>query len=208
MNLVRTEGIGIDFGFLERKWHAEISLHAVHMDGSLRGKAVTQPADFLHRHDDAGFVAYLHHANQRGLRSQHAFQCSQVHRAAGKKRNFPRSHTIARLSLQAGIFHRLMLGGGIEHLTRMVHGGQTAPDGEVIALGAAGGEDYVFFLRAERGSNGTARIRQGMLGPHGGRIERGRVVERFRHALCNSLDGLRTGAGRRAVIQINLHAHS
>ena len=178
------------------------------MDGGLRGKAVTQLADFLHRHDDAGFVAYLHHANQRRLRSQHAFQRGQVHRAAGKERDFPRSHAIARLSLQAGIFHRLVLGGGIEHLARMMHGGQAAPDGQVIALGAAGGEDHVFFLRMERGGYGAARIRQRVLGPHGGRIKRGRVMKRLRHALRHGLHGLGAGTGGRAVVQIHLHAHS
>ncbi len=63
-----------------------------------------------------------------------------------------------------------MLGGGVEHPARLVLAIQPAPYGKVVALGAAGGKEHVFFIRVKRFCNGAARFRHIMLGVHGGRV--------------------------------------
>ena len=86
------------------------------MNGRLGRKRVAQAANRVQRHDYAGFIAYLHHANQPRIRPQHTPKRIQLHRALRRKGNSPRRHAKAAFRLEAGILHRRMLCGGVKHL--------------------------------------------------------------------------------------------
>ena len=94
-------------------------------------------ANLLDGLQDAGFVVRHHDGDELGVRAQGAADVVGINQAAaihGDVGDFA-SH---RFQMLAGVQHRMMLDGRTDYV---VSGTGQARDGEVIALGAAAGED-------------------------------------------------------------------
>ena len=202
MNLMPGKGVGLDFERIEIQRHTQKALHAVHMNGGIRRKAVAQRGDFRNGLHRADLVVDLHERNQVDILAQQAFQRGQIHHAAAidwYRHNFV-PHAFGFL---CAVQHRRMLHGQHQHPPRLMLRAQMPQNGDIVRLRAARGEHHALVRRACRFQADFTRILDGFLRIHGRAVQRRRVVpaifQRVRHRGNHRGGGLR----RRAVIQID-----
>ena len=203
VNFVPAQGIGLHAQLFQGEGQTHKALHAVHMKDGLRGQPIAQRGDFRNGHDNARLVAYLHHADHGRVFRKHAFQRFQIHRTLPGQRNFHSLAAEAGLLLPAGILHRRMLGGGVEHFALAPQGLQMAQNGQIVAFCTAGGKDHVLCRNAQPVRQRLPGGGQFLFRLHGGAVQGGRVeVDPF-HGMGHGVPHRPAGPGGGAVIQIN-----
>ena len=89
-------------------------------------------------------------------------------------------------------------------MLRPVHGGHASDDGQIVGLGAAGGEENALGFDAQRLCDGLTAGAHRLFRINGRRVERGRIVKAFAHAPRHGLDHSLGRTGGCAVVQICL----
>ncbi|PON92143.1 hypothetical protein TorRG33x02_119620 [Trema orientale] len=123
---------------------------------------LTDFADFLHRLNHADLVVDRHDRNQARSGPNRRPELLEVHEAIGADREVRDLETLL-LEMATGVEDALVLGLGGDHVALLllveVH---DALDGDVVALGGAGGEDDLLRRRADEighlGARGLHRL--------------------------------------------------
>ena len=109
-------------------------------------------ADRFHGLQDAGLVVGEHYADQAGLWTEGAKNICRVNESAGLRRDKGYIDAAIGHALSRCQNRRMLNGSGDE----VVAGTQQAEDGRIVALGAAGVEDYLGGVAVEECGQGLA----------------------------------------------------
>ena len=147
---------------------SDVDVHLVDVDrnlaNGLHGVGVEDDAafaahlaDFRDRLQDADFVVGGHDRDQDGLVVHGALQVVEIDQAILLHRQI--GHAVAEfLEMLAGVEHGLVFGDrGDDVVALLAVHFRDALDGEVVALGGAGGEDDLFRGRADQLGDAFAR---------------------------------------------------
>ena len=177
------------------------------MDGCAGGLRVAQADNLLQGLNRAGLVVHLHHADQVHPLVQLLLQGREVQYTVafhGQQRHLM-SQT---LNFRRAGQHRRMLHGQDQHPPGLLLPTQMAEDGQVVRLGAPGGEDQPVTGRPRRVQAVLTGRGHELFRRHGGAVEGGGVVPGLRHGGRHGSHHRVGGTGGGAVIKINFHGFS
>ena len=201
VDLVTGESVALHAGLAEMEGHPQEALHAVHVDGSLGAMLITQLTHSLDRLHRADLVVHLHEGDQEHVLPQHGFQLLQVAHAPLVHGNVLHLVTHA-LNLLGAVEDGGMLHAEEQHTAGLLHRAQVPQDGDVVRLGAAGGEHQRVAHRARSLQAGLPGGGHQLFRLHGGLVEGAGVMPLLRqnpeHSRHHRIR--RTGGG--AIIQI------
>ena len=176
---------------LHRKRHAQKALHAVDVQ---KRAACNQPVEALDVENRAGLIVDLHAADQRRAVVERPF-----HLVPAKLAGFRHPDDAHVVPLRAKrlerLAHRRMLDRRDRHDLRPAHPRDRAQDGQIVRLGAAGGEDQLAILAVHRLEHGFAAGANLAKGVYRWPVDARRIVENPR--AC-SAPSPRPPPGRRA----------
>ena len=207
VDFVPAEGIALDAQTSENQRHTQKALHAVHMNGRAGGLRVAQANDLFQGLDRPGLVVHLHHADQvhplvqlllQGREAQHA-----VAFHGQQRRLMPQT-----LDFLGAGQHRRMLHRQDQHPSGPFLPPQMAEDGQVVRLGAPGGEDQPVPGGARRLQAVLSGCADQLFGLHGGAVEGGGIVPCPRHGRRHGSHHRVGGTGGGTVVKIHFHAVS
>ena len=132
------------------------SLYCIGVQQCLRAALAQERGDLCDRKDTAGLVVHKHHGHERRILAQRVRDLLRCDIAVSVRREAGDGIALL-LELAAWLKHRAVLHRGGDdvppHMAVLVRGEANGP---VVALRAAGGEEKLLGLAAERGGDGRA----------------------------------------------------
>ena len=170
---------------------------------------VTELADFGDGLDDADFVVGEHDRDQDGLVVHGALEVFEIDEAVFLHRHVSDAVAVFLQAL-AGVEHGFVLGDRGDDVVALlaVHFGD-ALDGEVVALGGAGGEDHFLGGRADQLGDALARGLHAFFGgPAEGVIAAGGIAELLHEVGQHFFQHPRVHGGGGVVIHVDGQLHA